>query len=200
MRTRLVPLIVLLSACTQSPTRHAGGNTAFDAGGGEPPYDAARADSGPADAGSTPTARIAFKQLALGSRNACGIRKTDGTMVCRGDELASLQKMTSPASKYVPAPASSESFLRLWLTSSVACALRPDGTPLCWGFDDEQQSDAPATQHFTQITSNTTVSCGLDAQGTAVCWGTPASFVLPTDKLVQLAANSECRSRRAPHC
>ena len=58
------------------------------------------------------------------------------------------------------------------------CALRLDGTPICWGEEgnDRFLSDFKALvspledEQFTAISSNDSKSCGLRRNGTVVCW------------------------------
>ena len=51
------------------------------------------------------------------------------------------------------------------------CALRPDGTPVCWGWDSHGQASPPPDQHFTAISSGMEHTCGVTFDGGPVCWG-----------------------------
>ena len=54
-----------------------------------------------------------------------------------------------------------------------SCALRADGTAVCWGSHpdwDFGQADAPS-EEFTAIAAAGSFSCGLRADGTIACWG-----------------------------
>ena len=51
-----------------------------------------------------------------------------------------------------------------------ACGLRPDGTAVCRGNNDEGISDAPEGL-FTTLSAGEGHTCGLREDGTAECWG-----------------------------
>ena len=51
------------------------------------------------------------------------------------------------------------------------CALRLDGSPVCWGFDREGQASPPADERFVAISSGRNHTCALRVDGTPVCWG-----------------------------
>lgn len=54
------------------------------------------------------------------------------------------------------------------------CAVRDDGTLLCWGYDQYGQSTVPAGLTSVVQVSNASIStCALKADGTVVCWGYP---------------------------
>ncbi len=60
-----------------------------------------------------------------------------------------------------------------------SCALRGDGSVLCWGNDQfAQVSGAPQGAGFRQLVSGGVVSCALDGDGLAACWGSNAQSVL----------------------
>ena len=51
------------------------------------------------------------------------------------------------------------------------CALRHDGTPVCWGGDWNGQSSPPEGERFAAISSGLIHTCGLRHDRTVVCWG-----------------------------
>ncbi|MCY4422830.1 MAG: leucine-rich repeat domain-containing protein [Acidimicrobiaceae bacterium] len=51
-----------------------------------------------------------------------------------------------------------------------SCGLRTGGTIMCWGDNDNGETDAPAGA-LTAVTSGGYHSCGLSAQGAWSCWG-----------------------------
>ena len=52
-----------------------------------------------------------------------------------------------------------------------SCALRSDGSVVCWGDDEVGQLRAPENERFEAITAGDTYTCGLRPNGTAACWG-----------------------------
>jgi hypothetical protein len=135
---------------------------------------------------------IALAWLSLDGRAACGIRATDHTAVCWGEAIGDAERRVDPSAPQRDPPAASEQFSQVSITDNYACALRLDGSPVCWGFNSLHESDAPASAHYTQIAVGATFACGLDAQGTASCWGGSGAQPPPSDKLVQLSAGDEC--------
>lgn len=57
---------------------------------------------------------------------------------------------------------------------SHSCALKPDGTVVCWGHDiDGCVSEPPVGVRFTTIDAGSSVACGLRADDhKPICWGT----------------------------
>ena len=51
------------------------------------------------------------------------------------------------------------------------CALREDGSAVCWGSDDEGQASPPAGETFAALSSGDYHTCALREDGSAVCWG-----------------------------
>ena len=51
------------------------------------------------------------------------------------------------------------------------CALRPNGTPVCWGKNSDGQASPPKDQVFQSISSGANHTCALRPNGTPVCWG-----------------------------
>jgi hypothetical protein len=51
-----------------------------------------------------------------------------------------------------------------------ACGLRADGSVVCWGLDDDGQTEAPAGE-FSAVSAGTAHTCGLRTDGSVVCWG-----------------------------
>ncbi len=59
------------------------------------------------------------------------------------------------------------------------CALRPDGTAVCWGDDRQGQASPPEGERFVSISSGGAHTCGLRPDGSPVCWG---SHPAPSEK------------------
>ena len=53
------------------------------------------------------------------------------------------------------------------------CALRPDGTPVCWGWEVASHGHNPRapSEPFVALTSSSSHTCALRADGSPVCWG-----------------------------
>ena len=51
------------------------------------------------------------------------------------------------------------------------CALRVDGSAVCWGSDQFRQSSPPESELFASISSGGYHTCGLRFDGRVVCWG-----------------------------
>jgi alpha-tubulin suppressor-like RCC1 family protein len=56
------------------------------------------------------------------------------------------------------------------LGTDHGCAVRTDGTLVCWGDNTFGQS-SPPTGTFTQVSAGTFHTCGVKTDGTFVCWG-----------------------------
>ena len=51
------------------------------------------------------------------------------------------------------------------------CALRADGSTVCWGKDEYGQASPPEGERFVSASSGGDHTCALRADGSAVCWG-----------------------------
>ncbi len=51
------------------------------------------------------------------------------------------------------------------------CALRTDGSPVCWGWDGVGQASPPEGERFATISSGDLHTCALRFDGGPVCWG-----------------------------
>lgn len=52
-----------------------------------------------------------------------------------------------------------------------SCALRLDGSPVCWGDDASGETSPPQDARYTALALGSHHSCGLRADGTPECWG-----------------------------
>ena len=113
-----------------------------------------------------------FTAISTGSRHSCGLRE-NGTAVCWGIWRDADPRNDVPAIEITGEnrPGQDERFVRISSGSAFACALRYDGTPVCWGDSRMGRTEAPAGEKFIDIDSGSHHSCGLRADGTPVCWG-----------------------------
>jgi alpha-tubulin suppressor-like RCC1 family protein len=51
-----------------------------------------------------------------------------------------------------------------------SCAIRTDDTAVCWGLNDQGQSNAPVGM-FKDVSAGTDFSCGIRLDDGVVCWG-----------------------------
>ena len=56
------------------------------------------------------------------------------------------------------------------------CALREDGTPVCWGSNYDGQAAPPQGERFASISSGGDYTCGLRQDGAPLCWGSGSFF------------------------
>ena len=78
-----------------------------------------------------------------------------------------------------PTPAPWEGLAEVATLSSGVfhtCALREDGTPVCWGNNDSGQAAPPRGEQFASISSGGDYTCGLRQGGTPLCWGSAGLF------------------------
>ncbi len=97
-------------------------------------------------------------------------------------EDSDLDKLGLPICEGGDRPSVTETFTAISSGTYHTCALRADGTPVCWGakLGDEGevigqtgfgQSEPPEGEHFVSISSGGDHTCALRADGTPVCWG-----------------------------
>lgn len=134
-----------------------------------------------------PTNSLAFKALVTSFNTTCGLRATDGTVVCWGEPLA------APT----VAPPSGEVLTQLAIGDEDTCGLHPDGTVKCWGGDAHQQLEVPSGT-FNAVSVADFYGCGVTTQGKIVCWGQTAGISFPEQSsLVQVVAANRATCVRA---
>ena len=90
------------------------------------------------------------------------------------------------------APPSEERFASISVGYGYTCALREDGTPVCWG--NSTSASTPSDGRLAAISSGATHACGLRHDGTAVCWGrnTYKQSSAPTDeRFISISAGEQ---------
>lgn len=73
-----------------------------------------------------------------------------------------------------------------------SCALRKDGSAVCWSYGPYGQLSVPANERFTQISTGFASSCGLRLNRTIGCWGTDGSGQtnVPPGEFVQVSVGT----------
>jgi len=106
-----------------------------------------------------------FSDLSMGDLGdvACGIRRTDGSMICWGSR--SPEGISS-----VPAESDIDAVRP---GSSHACAVDADGNLTCWGEDTGvgRVEKTPSDGSFVEPCVAGQRSCGLRTSGRVACWG-----------------------------
>ena len=118
-----------------------------------------------------------FREIDAGEiYDACGLL-ADGGMLCNRGRSIQIEQDAHSISSGIHG----------------ACALRRDGSPLCWGSGD---LTPPAGEEFTDISvGGSTLACGLRTDGTAVCWGPWASVSPPAGaKFIDISVPSARRA------
>ena len=120
-----------------------------------------------------------FVSMRLGSEYACALRE-DGAATCWGDEGLTVCE-TQPGGRgscwshgsadgVSQSPPEWERFASL-STGEPNCALRADGSPLCWSEYLIGPFPGPQDEVLTTVSATGRHACGLRSDGTAVCWG-----------------------------
>jgi len=170
--------------------------------------------SDPSD-GIDPPPADSFRSFRVGSEHACGIRDSDGRLICWGYSSDAWEN--PPEMDFsVVAPGSGETcaldtegIVHCWgrnpdslvVTDSppgifidvvaafyVACALRADGTASCWGPDSDPQSTPEGP--FQSIFAGPAYICGILVSGQATCWGRFSPGEPPTGAYTHLSGGT----------
>ncbi len=139
---------------------------------------------GAAIAMSAPPAGLKAKYIAASGAFSCAIRLEDDEVVCWGARPA----MPPPGLKAVhiavaqnagPAPKDAG----LPTTVRHACAVRSDGSVVCWSDDTSttvRETVVPAGLVAKEVAVGSHHSCALRIDGTVTCWGAyPRSIPMP---------------------
>ncbi len=134
--------------------------------------------------------------------------KEDGSIFCRLDGQAIPSPTTSDRDGgttatrtitiirgyYDQTPPLGQKLKAISVGWSHACALQEDGTPVCWGSNQDGKASPPPGEKFTAISSGAGHTCALRIDGTATCWGyrsDPAIAAPQDETFVAISAGSE---------
>ncbi len=131
----------------------------------------------------TPPEGERFTTISVADAYACGLRR-DGSPVCWAAERPDAERWPAVDDLGAWAPweadeASSaedgERFIALSAYPGYACALRENGSPVCWNFSEDLlpfgQTSPPKDERFTAISASFFHACALREDGSPVCWG-----------------------------
>ena len=113
-----------------------------------------------------------FSMVSAGLESACGIRP-DRTLVCWG---RSMNSSTSTATSTTTSTSTGMGTTIAGTFSSVsvgygfACAIRTDGSLLCWGENSDGQTTEP-NGSFVSVSAGSGSACAVNTEHTIVCWG-----------------------------
>lgn len=111
-----------------------------------------------------------FRSVDMGSQNGCAIRESDAGLECWGQSIHGLLSEPSGA------------FEQVTVGTGHACAIRDTGEVACWGFNGQQQTQAPSGEFLAIAAHHYT--CGVRTDGHLTCWGDgdgPNGEPMPTD-------------------
>jgi hypothetical protein len=136
--------------------------------------------------------------IAVGLTVACGMRQSDASLVCWGDDADGLISQR-PAGGFVSVSMADNSACAQPATGPVTCwgsdagqavsgaplasvskldggadffcGVLSDGTLACWGDDTFGQCQAPGGSGYTDVSAGGQHACALAASGQVMCWG-----------------------------
>jgi len=153
----------------------------------------------------TPPSGDLFARVSVGNNFACGILKTNGNILCWGNEGEA-----GPNCRDIPATGQLEpppgAFVALHSGVFASCAIDSAGNLACWGAgeatDDTQATcngvqynhgqAAAAGGQFRSVRVSFNHACGVKLDGSVACWGAGT-----TDECT-LDVNWNCRQSRPP--
>ena len=131
----------------------------------------------------TPPIGARFTAISVGDFNACGLR-LDGSLICWTADIPDAEGLPPVADRRAWAPweaddASSpevgQRFADISVGSGYACALREDGSPVCWNFSGDRLPPFgqtwPPDGRFVSVSASFFHACGLREDGPPTCWG-----------------------------
>ncbi len=134
-----------------------------------------------------PSGRRDVYSSQCGVDYTCGL-KTDGTVFCWGfDVYGQVDGKSNTTSPYYSSgsPPGGGAFTQVSAGGNTTCGIRPDGTALCWGDDQNGEVNGtpitsglgyatgkpPGGGTFIQVSAGDSHTCGIKANGTSFCWG-----------------------------
>lgn len=102
-----------------------------------------------------------FVQLSAGAANVCGVRASDGAILCFGRDHSG--QSSPPKGAFVQAACG-------WET---CCGIRANASLVCWGSDWGRLQLVPPGRFVQVSVSESGSACGITMDnGDMVCWGT----------------------------
>jgi alpha-tubulin suppressor-like RCC1 family protein len=151
----------------------------------------------PADPGKVRPPRGTFSEVSVGWNFACAIKTNDGAIICWGPSNdqhqlsapnGSFKSISTVGGDFKSCAVEKSGRIRCWGddTNSVtsppegiftsvsvygdhACALKIDGSPVCWG--SKATSPTKEKVGYYSITTGAGYACGIRANGYVTCWG-----------------------------
>ncbi|MFT7579457.1 MAG: hypothetical protein ACI9MR_001121 [Myxococcota bacterium] len=104
-----------------------------------------------------------FDEISAGWQASCGRASGTNTIECwTASGMPLPPEMATPPTGAIA---------QLDMGTAHGCALRPNGSIECWGFDNYAQATAPPGNDFVFTDSGRFHSCAIDTSGALTCWG-----------------------------
>ncbi len=132
---------------------------------------------GPPGGAGTEAPETDLVSITAGDEGACGL----------GADMVAVCWQYPGGSSVEGAPSERLRTLETW--GETTCALRPDGTPVCWGFDPTQ-GDFPSNERFRAIAVGWLKLCGSSDDGVMRCWGEGPREPFGDEPMTHIAGHS----------
>ncbi len=119
-------------------------------------------------AGETGTFTLTVERLGPSAQVLSSFPAAKGTVVPTTVADSRTDTVTSEQLRILQAQSLGFSFVSAGVIH--VCALRNDGSIVCWGGNDYGQSDAPSGS-FSSVSAGPLHNCGVRTDGTVACWG-----------------------------
>lgn len=114
-----------------------------------------------------------LSDIAPGVGDTCGIRASDGAIVCWGE---------GAFGESDPPPGA---FTDVEVGRDVACGIRDDGSLSCWGSVANGLDTPPSGTGFVDLAVGFESACAVRDDDTHECWGAISSFEVPTGRFAK---------------